>query len=135
MSVYLDSSACVKLFRRERFTENMADLIRGLQAESGQKMFASSLTALETSRALERDGVSPAQSMEFFAAIDQLAISGRVLEQARELQPFSLRTLDAIHLATALVVSAAMPIRFVTYDRQLAAAASAAKLEVLAPGL
>jgi hypothetical protein len=47
--------------------------------------------------------------------------------------PPGLRSLDAIHLATALSIGD-YPEAFVTYDERLAAAARAAGLNVIAPG-
>jgi predicted nucleic acid-binding protein len=55
-----------------------------------------------------------------------------VRARAAALDPPTLRTLDAIHLATALEVRAELQ-AFVTYDVRLAAAAEAEGLEVLAP--
>jgi len=58
----------------------------------------------------------------------------RILAAAAVLEPSALRTLDAIHLATALVVREDLD-GLVTYDRRLAAAAERLDLEVLAPAL
>ena len=55
-----------------------------------------------------------------------------VLAIARRLDPSELRSLDAIHLATALSVSSDLGALF-SYDDPLAAAAAAAGLLVLAP--
>lgn len=135
MNIYLDSSACVKLFRIEQHSKDMVALVRSYQNTGAGKVFASSLTALETQRALGREGIARQKSVEFFRAIDQVSLNPQVLERANEMKPFSLKTLDALHLATALVIAAALPVTFVTYDRQLGVAASAAGFEVLAPGL
>jgi predicted nucleic acid-binding protein len=63
--------------------------------------------------------------------IDLVPITTTILLRAGELQPPALRTLDAIHLATALEVG---PIdAFVTYDTRLADAARAQNLVVAAP--
>ena len=51
---------------------------------------------------------------------------------AAALEPAELRTLDAIHLATALAVREDLA-GLVTYDRRLAAAAERLDLEVFAP--
>jgi uncharacterized protein len=59
-------------------------------------------------------------------------VSTRVLDDAGALdQPF-LRTLDAIHLATAKSIGDSLA-AFVTYDKQLAAAAKRAGPRALSP--
>ena len=55
-----------------------------------------------------------------------------VLAIARRLDPSELRSLDAIHLATALSIGGDLGALF-SYDDRLAAAATAAGLRVLAP--
>jgi uncharacterized protein len=56
-----------------------------------------------------------------------------VLSAAAALEPAGLRTLDAIHLATALKLGTDLAV-LVTYDRRLRAAAEMASLEVASPG-
>jgi uncharacterized protein len=55
-----------------------------------------------------------------------------LLERAGELGPPPLRSLDAIHLASALSIGAELT-AFVAYDRRLQAAAEAERLPVVAP--
>jgi predicted nucleic acid-binding protein len=59
--------------------------------------------------------------------------SEEILARAAELPPRSLRTIDAIHLATALDLSPP-PAFFLCYDRRLAKAARHHGLAVVAPG-
>jgi predicted nucleic acid-binding protein len=54
------------------------------------------------------------------------------LPRAAALDPPALRTLDAIHIATAMAVRSDLA-GIVTYDLRLAAAAESAHLDVLAP--
>jgi uncharacterized protein len=60
-----------------------------------------------------------------------IAVSHRVLRDAAELTSREVRTLDAIHLSTALHIEAD---EFVAYDQRLLAAAEAQGLTVVAPG-
>jgi predicted nucleic acid-binding protein len=62
----------------------------------------------------------------------RVTVSDDVIESARRLASSRLRTLDALHLATALHVGAR---RMLTYDHRLIEAASAEGLRVLHPGL
>ena len=64
--------------------------------------------------------------------ITLLALDQQVVGLAEAIQPFSLRSLDAIHLATALSIGELEAL--VTYDNRLAEAAAANGLTVLAPG-
>lgn len=61
-----------------------------------------------------------------------IAMDAAVLLRAASLEPPELRSLDAIHLATALSVEPVIE-AFVTYDRQLGRAAAAAGLRVESP--
>jgi predicted nucleic acid-binding protein len=61
----------------------------------------------------------------------KLALEESVVSAARDIQPVGLRTLDAIHLASALFLQ---PRAMLVYDRRLAGAARAAGLDVLSPG-
>jgi predicted nucleic acid-binding protein len=56
-----------------------------------------------------------------------------VIELAARLQPATLRTLDAIHVASAMQLGSELR-SFVTYDQRLADAARAAGLTVVSPG-
>ena len=68
-------------------------------------------------------------------ALDKVArvgISDAVVESAGRLRDPALRSLDAIHLATALMLGDAVDV-MVTYDKRLAAAAAAHKIAAVAP--
>ena len=84
-------------------------------------------------RACRRIGEQVADSAQ--ASLTDVAlvpIDDAVLAIARRLDPSELRSLDAIHLATALSISSDLGAVF-SYDDRLAAAAAGAGLRVLAP--
>jgi uncharacterized protein len=94
---------------------------------------SSALLAVEAVRACRRLGDSVADSAE--ASLSGLAlipVDAKVLETARRLDPRELRSLDAIHLATALSIGADLGGVF-SYDDRLTEAALTAGLDVLAP--
>ena len=67
-----------------------------------------------------------------------IRLTNEILERAAVLDPPQLRTLDAIHLATALslIAEGAVEISgFVVYDRRLSDAARVSGLKVVSPGL
>ena len=128
--VYLDSSALVKLVVSE--PESMA-LIERLKA--WPERVCSALALTELPRALERAGLGAAanrRAREVLGRIALVDVDRRILATAATLEPRTLRTLDAIHLATALAVREDLEI-VVTYDRRLRAAAERAHLDVAAP--
>ncbi len=87
-------------------------------------------------RAVKRLGDEGALQTRAERVLDSIAllrIDDSILATAGTLGPPTLRTLDAIHLATALSVRDALE-GVIVYDRDLAEAAEVQGLTVLAPG-
>jgi uncharacterized protein len=129
--IYLDSAAVVKLVHAEPESQALRDWLDE-RAETG--WFSSVLTEIESFRALAR--YAPAAVGRLPAVLDQIDLISldppiRVLAQTA--RPATVRSLDAIHLGTALHVRHALT-AFVTYDKRLLEAASAAGLPVESPG-
>lgn len=127
-SCYVDSSALVKLVLEE---PESAALEAALRAASA--LFTSALARVEVVRAVlheGRPGVDRARQR--LSECDILALDLEVLDRAADLHPTALRSLDAVHLASALSLGPSVK-RFVTYDRRLASAARRAGFEVEAP--
>lgn len=128
MATYLDSSAIVKLAVAE---PESAALLAHLR--SRPVLVSSSLARTEVLRALlPGGGLALAAGRRALARIDLVHISGQVLDDAGGLLPEALRSLDAIHLATALRLGDDL-VDIVTYDRRMAAAARTLGLPVSAP--
>ena len=128
--VYLDSSALVKLVVAEPESSVLADFLRGWS-----ERVSSAVTLTEVPRALRRAGFGASErrrAREVMARIALVDVDRRILVAAATLDPPALRTLDAIHLATALAVREDLA-AIVTYDRRLAAAAERLHLEVSVP--
>jgi len=127
--VYLDSSAVVKLIIEEAESRQLEAFL-----DSRPELICSALTRLEVNRGFLR--TRPAsrwrRAEAFFLSISVLDIDAPILARAAALNPPELRSLDAIHLATALSVPELEGM--VVYDRRLARAAAAAGLRVWAPG-
>lgn len=130
--VYVDTSAVAKLFIAERETAELRDWLAGL---AEPRLASSALLAVELPRLLRVVNPSAIPSAEQFLAndVDIVEITPPVLGDAATVPPPRLRTLDAIHLATALDLGAAVDI-VLTYDRLLVEAARAAGLAVTFPG-
>jgi predicted nucleic acid-binding protein len=125
---YVDSSALVKLIVREAET----DALRQYLGSAGS-LTSSILATVEVSRAVARG--APESMAVMASVIEALAIvafDARISARAAALAPASLRTLDAIHLATALELAGDVT-AFVSYDDRLSAAAHDLGLPVVAP--
>ena len=127
---YLDASALIKLAVREAETSALENFVLDLDA-----LFTSVIAAVEIERALVRTGHSRAsdQADSLLEAVHLTELTPAIREQAGRLAPPLLRTLDAIHVATA----ASLPLPnliFVTYDDRQGEAATRRGLRVHQPG-
>ena len=124
---YLDSSALVKLAVREPQSAALRRYVRG------RRIVSSAFARTEVARALLSEAPAAIKrGQDVLAEVDLIRINDRVLTLACSLQPDSLGSLDAIHLATAALLRDGVG-RVVTYDDRLAAAARDAGLPVAAP--
>jgi predicted nucleic acid-binding protein len=128
--IYLDASALVKIVVAEPESDALLAFLK-----SRPDRVSSALSLTEVPRALRRAqfvGTVRRRAQRVLARLALVDVDRRILSAASALEPATLRTLDAIHLATALVVREDLD-GLVTYDRRLAAAAERLDLEVLAP--
>jgi len=128
--LYLDSSALVKLVVAEPETQA---LLRFLAAWPDR--VSSALARVEVLRAVKRTGAGPAvrrRATRVLARVALIRIDDAVLSAAARVPPAALRSLDAIHVATARSLDGLAGI--VTYDARLGRAASRAHLKVWSPG-
>jgi len=129
-AVYLDASALVKLVVREPESVALMEFLR----EHPDRV-SSALALAEVPRALRRARFGAAErrrAREVLARVALVDIDRRALAAAAAIEPPTVRTLDAIHLATALALHEDLA-ALVTYDRRLAVAAERADLPVQAP--
>ncbi len=135
MRVYLDSSAVLKRVLAEAESADLVAVLDQHHAE-GDVLVSSSLAWIEVARALR--SLHHATLAEVAGEVDT-ALSGvaehplvaEVVALARRVNPAVLRSLDAIHLASALLLDAGIVL---TYDQRLAAACTEGGLAVAAPG-
>jgi predicted nucleic acid-binding protein len=127
--LYLDSSAVVKLVFEEAETPALEAFLidRPLRVSS-------SLVRVEVMRAARSvgDGLVTRHASQVLAALTLIAPDAALLADAADLDPISLRALDAIHLATAVTLAPDID-GIVVYDLRLADAARQAGLTVWAP--
>jgi len=126
---YADASALAKLVLREPESDPLRAYLVARPDPA-----TSRLAFVEVQRAI--GGVIDAPDVEALAAVwDRTAfieLSPAVAESAARIGPSALRSLDAIHVASALAMGDELE-AFVTYDLRLADASRAAGLTVVAP--
>jgi predicted nucleic acid-binding protein len=128
--LYLDASAIVKLVAPEPESAALVAILR-----SRPEVVSSAVSLTEVVRAVRRAAAGRHRLRRAEAVCSRIALvplDQGILRRAAHLDPVALRTLDAIHLATALVLAPDLE-GFVTYDVRLAAAAEASGLTVLSP--
>lgn len=128
--VYVDASALVKLVVEERESRALRHHVESSRA----RLVSSELAIVEVLRAARVAAAGPEGVGRARRELDEtelLSIDRELLETAVSWTPAHVRSLDAIHLASALRVGAR---EMLVYDRRLADAAAAAGLEVLSPG-
>lgn len=128
--IYLDSCALVKLAVEE--AESSA-LRAWLDDRPDVPRLSSSLIRVELPRSIMRSQPGAIlQARAVVARTRRIAMTTEILDVATMLQPAALRSLDAIHLASAFAIHDRLT-AFVSYDERLADAARAAGLPVVSP--
>ena len=126
--LYLDSSAILKLVIPEPETGAVRALLR-----SWPERVSSVIADLEVERAARRvSGGTIRTARTVLSRIDLVELDEPVVRAAATLEPLGLRTLDAIHLATAISLGRDLG-AMCAYDARLVSAAAAKTIEVLAP--
>jgi uncharacterized protein len=129
--IYLDSSALMKLVRQEDETSALIEWL-GLRTE--QPVVTSELGRVEVLRAARKVGdLVLAEARAVVGDLDLVPLDRAVQDVACDIGDPLLRSLDALHLASALLLGAELT-TFIAYDRRLTNAARAAGLDVAAPG-
>jgi hypothetical protein len=127
-AAYLDSSAVVRLVIAE---PESAALRRYLRRR--RPLVSSALARTEVLRALLSFGeVALARGRRVLRTIELMRVNDRVFEVAGTLLPAEVRSLDAVHLATAQQLGDELGV-VVTYDVRMADAAAKLGLETHSP--
>jgi len=128
--IYLDSSALLKLLFEE---SESAALALWISEQGGKPMVSSELARVEVIRAARRlDAAVVPAARVLMSQLDLIPLTSGVIDEAADVGEPLLRTLDAIHLASALSIQAHLT-ALVAYDNRLVAAAKAAGIESIQP--
>jgi predicted nucleic acid-binding protein len=125
---YLDASAIVKLVVAEPASDHMHRWY-----VEARRVITSRVGIIETVRAAARATVDAPHLDRVLTDLEVVELDAATAGTAARARPPTLRTLDAIHLATALALLPDLD-AFVTYDDRLAEAARAIGLPVVRPG-
>ncbi len=127
-AAYLDASAIVKLVVREPESDQLRSYLR-----RRRPLITSALSRTEVIRALLPSGDSAIRrGRSALTRIELVRVNDRILDAAGLLPPAEIRSLDAIHLATAKALGSDLG-SFVTYDGRMASAANDLGLKVISP--
>lgn len=131
-TVYLDSSAIVKVVVREPGWQELETYLRNHPVRA-----VSRVATVEVARAIARiqglDGAAVAERVRSaFERLMLIEFDAMVAAAAVQLRPVTLRSLDAIHLASALELRDDL-VAVVTYDTRMADAAKGLQLPTAAP--
>jgi uncharacterized protein len=127
---YIDTSAALKLLAEESHSRAFADFY---DSHTGAAWVSSALLRIEVVRAVSR--ALPAalpDARDLLLAFDFVAIDDEIVEAAMNEPDRMLRSLDAIHLATARVLLPDLD-GIATYDDRLTLAAKDAGIAVIDP--
>ena len=128
--IYLDSSALVKLALTEAETPG---LVGWLTDRADLPLVSSIIHRTEVPRAVWRaDPSALPRSYRQVRGVEKIALTTDVLDLAATLAPPEMRSIDAIHLASALAVRRDLT-AFVAYDTRLLTAAREAGLPTASP--
>jgi len=128
-ALYLDSSAFIKVVVQEAESRALRDFLHA----SGGRPVSSALLRTEALRAVRHLGPDAlAVVREGLRRLELVAVDDRILDVAGILEPRVLRTLDAIHVATALAIGDDLE-AIVSYDDRMLQAARLMGLRVERP--
>lgn len=129
MNWYIDSSAIIKLIKPEAETAALLKII-------SSPLISSQLSRVEVFRTINLTNSALLESAhDVLIDIQMFPIENSILVIAENFPSFiELRTLDSIHLATAITLRNAIQ-GIITYDKELAKAAITLGFEVLSPGM
>ena len=129
MAFVVDSSAIVKLVVDEPKSQSFSAWLKNCKDD----LYVSELAHTEVARAINRvDASLHGQLKTVIERFGTIRVSSQILTIASVLSPTNLRTLDAIHIASCLILGDDLT-GFVTYDSTQAAAASHNGIAVIAP--
>ena len=128
--IYLDASALVTLVTGRPYARELREFL----AQSPEMpMGTSTIGFIETVRTLDRVGSYPTAMQDLLASFTEILVTDEIRDGAASL-PGGVRTLDAIHIASAQAIGDALAF-LVSYDKRMLDVAHSAGIPIAAPGM
>lgn len=128
--IYLDASALVTLISGRPYATELRAL---LASRPAMPMATSTVGFVETVRTLDRVGSYPTLMSDLVRDFTEILVTEEIRDGAA-LLPQGVRTLDALHVASAQALGVSLDV-LITYDRRMYDVAHAVGVPVAAPGL
>lgn len=127
--IYLDASAIITLIAGRTHAPELRGFLASKQT---MPMGTSTLGFVETVRTLDQIGDYRSAMADLVAAFTEILVTEEVRDAAARL-PNGVRTLDAVHIASAQILEDALVV-LVTYDKRMYDVACSLGMPVAAPG-
>lgn len=128
--IYLDASALVTLVTGRPYARELREFL----AQSPEMpMGTSTIGFIETVRTLDRVGSYPTAMQDLLAGFTEILVTDEIRDGAASL-PGGVRTLDAVHIASAQAIGDALAF-LVSYDKRMLDVAHSAGIPIAAPGM
>jgi uncharacterized protein len=128
--IYLDASALITLVTGRPYATQLRDYL----AQSPETpMGTSTIGFVETVRTLDRVGSYPTAMQDLLASFTEILVTDEIRDAAASL-PGVVRTLDAVHIASAQAIGDALAV-LVSYDKRMLEIAHSVGIPVASPGL
>lgn len=128
--IYLDASALVTLVTGRPYASELGEFLA--QAPE-MPMGTSTIGFIETVRTLDRVGSYPTALQDLLASFTEILVTDEIRDAAAIL-PASVRTLDAIHIASAQIIGDTLAV-LVSYDKRMLDVAHSVGVPIAAPGM
>jgi uncharacterized protein len=128
--IYLDASALVTLISGRTYSDELRQFL-GDRPE--MPMATSTIGFIETVRIMDQVGDFPSLMSDLVGRFTEILVTEEIRDAAAAL-PGRLRTLDAVHVASAQVLGEVLD-TLVTYDRRMLETAQSVGVPTAAPGL
>ena len=128
--IYLDASALVTLVTGHPYARELREfLVRVPEMPMG----TSTVGFIETVRTLDRAGSYPTAMTDLLASFTEILVTDEIRDAAAHL-PGAVRTLDAVHIASAQAIGDVLA-HLVSYDKRMLDVAHSLGIPVAAPGM
>ena len=128
--IYLDASALVTLVTGRPYARELREF---LTQSPEMPMGTSTIGFVETVRTLDRVGSYPTVMQDLLAGFTEILVTDEIRDGAASL-PGGVRTLDALHIASAQAIGDALAF-LVSYDKRMLDVAHSVGIPVAAPGM